>query len=659
MHRAARRISAFAAIFAGSLAHAAATADVYGSRPDVESPVVSPDGAFIAMVRPFGDLGGVRIVRIGATECNFEAADAKVHSIFWGSADRLVLRVSFTRNFGRSRRRPEDLEEIFAYVSVDTNCENAQELMVDLKDYQSLVDFRFIGRTRDQKRLLFAALDVDFMVVTPVFAPRLRDTSRLDVYAVDPATGKSERYEAGNRKTIGWIADTDGRLRLRIDVDERTGERTTFARVGALDTWELVDDTTASDGANSLNFQGISGNSDIAYVATRNGADTTGIFEFDLGTRKIGRRVYQNPRVDANELLTDDYSGRPVGVSYIEDFPTVEYFDSSYARMLADATATFPGEHVEIVSASSDAKKFIVRVEGRAHQSGAYQFVDLTVPAIDEIGPRYSRIPAQDFGAVRSFTYRSRDGLTIPAYLTLPPRSTGKGMPLVVMPHGGPASRDDASFDPWAQFLASRGYAVLQPQFRGSSGFGASFEEAGRFKWGLEMQNDISDGVKALIADGTVDAARICIFGWSYGGYAAMAGLAFTPTYYKCGVAGGGISDLLMLVGDLKRESPSVHLGGKYWLDIVGDPLVDKDRLIATSPVKRVADIQAPLLLIHGKDDTVVPIRQSATMANAMRRAGKVVEFVQLEGGDHWLTKASTSKQVLSELETFLAKHLK
>jgi dipeptidyl aminopeptidase/acylaminoacyl peptidase len=283
----------------------------------------------------------------------------------------------------------------------------------------------------------------------------------------------------------------------------------------------------------------------------------------------------------------------------------------------------------------------------------------MTEPSIGELGARHPLIPAGVIGPVKAFTFQSRDGLAIPAYLTTPAGASGAKMPLVVFPHGGPASRDDAGFDLWVQFMVSRGYAVFQPQFRGSSGFGARHEAAGRFKWGLEMQDDITDGVKFLIANGTADASKICIFGWSYGGYAAMAGLAFTPELYKCGVAGAGISDLLLLVGDLKKESTTVHLGGKYWLDAVGDPHSDNERLVATSPARHVERIRAPLLLIHGKDDTTVPFRQSEVMASAMRNAGKDVQLIALEGGDHSLNDDRTSRRMLRELEVFLAKHLK
>ena len=170
------------------------------------------------------------------------------------------------------------------------------------------------------------------------------------------------------------------------------------------------------------------------------------------------------------------------------------------------------------------------------------------------------------------------------------------------------------------------------------------------------MQNDLSDGVKHLIANGTADASKVCIVGWSYGGYAAMAGLALTPEYYRCGVAGAGVSDLLLFIGDRKRRSEGA---ARFWAEDIGNPVNERDRLIATSPIKQVKNIRAPLLLMHPKEDTIVPLRQSTMMAEAMRAAGKQVEYIELEGDDHWLSRASTSKRALREIEAFLAKHLK
>ena len=252
--------------------------------------------------------------------------------------------------------------------------------------------------------------------------------------------------------------------------------------------------------------------------------------------------------------------------------------------------------------------------------------------------------------------YPARDGTSIPAYLTLPPGGASKNLPVVVLPHGGPHWRDTASFDYIVQFLATRGYAVLQPQFRGSTGFGDAYVKAGYRQWGGLMQDDVTDGVRHLIADGTADPKRICIAGLSYGGYAALAGAAFTPDLYACAASIGGVSDLPTLLSEAKRPfgsdtdavaSDEERIGKTY------DPNV-----IAKSPARSAATVTAPVLLLHGVDDSVVPIAQSERMARALEKAGRPVKFVKLAGEDHWLSRGDTRLQVLKELDAFLAPFL-
>jgi dipeptidyl aminopeptidase/acylaminoacyl peptidase len=259
-------------------------------------------------------------------------------------------------------------------------------------------------------------------------------------------------------------------------------------------------------------------------------------------------------------------------------------------------------------------------------------------------------------GPVREFPYPARDQYSLLAYLTLPPGASERNLPVVVLPHGGPESRDDPGFDWMTQFLASRGYAVFQPQFRGSSGFGAAHADAGRKQWGLRMQDDVTDGVKALIDQGIADPRRICIAGISYGGYAALAGATFTPELYACAASIGGVSDLPNMLGwvqkDLGKESNSLA----YWRDHIGgttDPQV-----VAKSPARFATAIRAPILLIHGTDDTTVPIDQARGMARALTAAGKKFELIELEGDDHYLSSSATRVRALRELERFLAIHL-
>lgn len=650
-----------AASFGAGVALGAPGADVYGAQPELALVTVSQDGTHLAMAVPQGDNGGVRIMKIGGSSCAFGAGKVKIRDVFWATPERVVVEVSFTHSYDKATDNPAYMQEFRRAISVNTSCEDPKDLLAEIKNINRTTGGQFLGPSADGKKVLFAALNLNQRARDIDTRLKGVSTSSLDVYAIDPNTGKNEKYEAGSNKTIDWYSDGAGRLRLRMDKKSESGDSyVMLARTGQAADWKSVYDSDAvTDTARIIHFAAVSGRTDTAYVMTRNGGDKFGVYEFDLNAKTLGRKLLQNSRVDADGPVVDSASQQAVGASFVDDLPTVEYFDASYAQMQADLAATFPGERVEIRSVSKDRKKFVAYVEGTQNPGGAYHFVDMTVPEMTKIGARYSTLTAADIAPVKSFTYQARDGLTIPAYLTLPPGSSGKGLPLVVLPHGGPAARDDASFHPWAQFLATRGYAVLQPQFRGSSGFGAKHQQAGYFKWGLEMQDDITDGVKHLITNGTANADKICIVGWSYGGYAAMAGLTFTPELYKCASAGAGPSDLLLLVGDTARRERTRYLADDSWRQWIGDPTRDRDRLIATSPVKHINRIKAPLLLIHGKYDTVVPIHQSEVMAGSMKDEGKTVEFIALDGEDHHLSKASSKKRTLQEWERFLAKNLK
>ena len=249
--------------------------------------------------------------------------------------------------------------------------------------------------------------------------------------------------------------------------------------------------------------------------------------------------------------------------------------------------------------------------------------------------------------------------MEIPGYLTRPLGIEGTA-PLVVLPHRGPMDRDVDGFDWLAHFLASRGYAVLQPNYRGSAGNGRGWEEAGHGGWGVGvMQNDSSDGVAAVVAAGIADPQRVCIVGASYGGYAALAGAAFTPELYRCAVSVGGVADLrdthALYTGRRDDRSAAVTL----WERSMGiEDVRARDALVAASPARHAAAVQAAVLLIHGRDDSVVPIGQSQGMQRALRAAGKSAQLIELDTQDHWLSEAKTRLETLEAIDTFLAQHL-
>jgi dipeptidyl aminopeptidase/acylaminoacyl peptidase len=256
---------------------------------------------------------------------------------------------------------------------------------------------------------------------------------------------------------------------------------------------------------------------------------------------------------------------------------------------------------------------------------------------------------------VRPLTFKAADGFVLSGYLTTPKGREPKTLPLVVFPHGGPAARDTLGFDWWAQAMAAHGYAVLQVNFRGSDGFGLKHLRAGYGEWGRKMQTDLSDGVRYLAAQGLIDPKRVCIVGASYGGYAALAGATLDSGVYRCAASVSGVTEPSRFIAWSKTQLGMSAL--KYWAQFMGVEGAHDPDLTAISPVARAAEASGPILLVHGRDDSVVPFEQSSIMADALRRAGKPVEFVALKGEDHWMSRGETRLQMLQAVIAFLEKN--
>jgi dipeptidyl aminopeptidase/acylaminoacyl peptidase len=266
----------------------------------------------------------------------------------------------------------------------------------------------------------------------------------------------------------------------------------------------------------------------------------------------------------------------------------------------------------------------------------------------------YPSLKPEMLGEVKPYPYTATDGLQIHAYLTLPPGRPSRNLPTVIFPHGGPEARDSMNFDWWAQFMASRGYAVLQPNYRGSSGYGWNFTKAGDGEWAGKVQQDLKDGIQRLVTDGISDPKRVCIVGASWGGFMALGGVTFQPDVYACAVSYAGSSDLAHEFYEgttFKSETDTI------WRRRVG---ADKDssKLDSQSPADFAERVNAPVLLIHSDKDTTVKIEQSQIEERALRHTGKQVEFVTLEGDDHYLEFAETRIKLLQETERFLAEHI-
>jgi dipeptidyl aminopeptidase/acylaminoacyl peptidase len=308
--------------------------------------------------------------------------------------------------------------------------------------------------------------------------------------------------------------------------------------------------------------------------------------------------------------------------------------------------------------ASDDGKSILFYVEGPSN-APAYYVYSVDAKNIADLGSVRESLANKALPTASVFTWKSRDGLDLTGYLTRPAGAAdARSLPLVVMPHGGPEARDLLTFDGEVQFFASRGYGVFQPNFRGSDGYGEAFARRGYGEWGRKMQDDVADGLKALIESGAADPNRVCIVGVSYGGYAALAGAALTPDLYRCAVSRAGVTDLAEFLQSRKRRFGADSDAYHYWLESIGDPETDAAKLAAASPARMADRIRIPVLLLHGTDDEIVPYEQSDLMKKALDKAGHPTELLRFEGEDHSNWSTHNQKAWLIAVDRFLWQQL-
>jgi dipeptidyl aminopeptidase/acylaminoacyl peptidase len=611
---------------------AAAPVEVYGNLPSLDHVSISPDGTLLAYETTVGNDRAVLIVGIDDRKIHaaIRSEGQKIRNLIWADNQHLLTVYSTTRPpIGVMAVKQEWL--MAASYDIPAN-KQALVLGSATADAMNVLESLPQSRTVDGRTTIYVT-GIVFKIDNGVPA----------LFAVDPDTGNGKIVESGNSRSLEWIVDDKGAPVAKTEYDESDQTWTLFLRQG--DRWNKG--FAVQSPIDTPDIEGISPDGTSILLAMPDGSDKQIRIADGAEQTAVNLGAY-------DAAIEDPVTHRIIGTERLDT--AAHYHFVSHADQAAwDSIAgAYAGENVELVSWSADRKRIVVRVDGK-NDGSEFELVDLNAHNSVHIGPVYKSIGPFEIAEVRRVAYPAADGMTIPGYLTLPNGKPAKNLPLVVLAHGGPAARDTPEFDWWSQALAAQGYAVLQPEFRGSAGFGEDFMEAGFGQWGRKMQTDLSDGVRYLAAQGIVDPKRVCIVGASYGGYAALAGAALDRGVYRCAVSVSGVSDPRgLLRWERSRGEHRDTQTLRYWDRFMGIADYDDPKLKEISPIEHVAQVDIPVLLIHGKDDTVVPIAQSEDMADALTDAHKPVTYVKLPGEDHWLSRPETRLKMLTETVNFL-----
>jgi dipeptidyl aminopeptidase/acylaminoacyl peptidase len=618
----------------------AAPLAAYGRLPMIEDAQISPDGTMMAYAVTSGDARLVMIRQLGTGKslATLNAGDQKVRDIQWAGAGHLLITISTTQHVAGLMGPRREYFQVLAY---DLSNGKTRLLMDRAADSMNVV----IGPP--QVRMLNGEPHVIVEGVHWAGGERGRNS----LFSIKLSNGATKVHEQGRTHTTDWVVGRDGGVLAQTEYDTVTGEWS--LRLLRNKRWELIDSRTAPLSAPYLGGLGKDGTS--VLLITRDPVTDRRAFKEYPADGSPARDI-QLPSFDG--MIHDPASQALIGVWELDgDELRYDFFNPKDQAVWRGIAKAYAGRQVRLVSWTDDRRKLVVRVDDPA-AGPSFVLVDMETKRADIVGSVYGGLKPEDISEVRPVKYKAADGLEITGYLTLPRGREAKNLPLVVLPHGGPAARDEPGFDWKAQALASRGYAVLQPNFRGSDGFGRRFLEAGYGEWGRKMQTDLSDGVRYLTTQGLIDPKRVCIVGSSYGGYAALAGATLDRGVYRCAVAVAGLSDLRRFMSVEARETGGrTNDALRYWSRFMGVEGRRDPDLAAISPISHVAQVSIPVLLIHGKDDTVVLYDQSQVMFDALRRAGKTAELVTLKGEDHWMSRGATRLQMLEATVTFLEKH--
>ncbi|WP_237164783.1 alpha/beta hydrolase family protein [Paraurantiacibacter namhicola] len=611
--------------------------EAYGALPLMSDAVLSPDGEKLAVL---ATKQGNHVVLLFNKDMSFirsmSVGTIKVRYIKWVGNDRIMLVAGHTQELDGFTT--DKAEFSIALIAPIFGNGQVQRVFADEAKLVSSIFGSYGTRQIDGEwNLFFGALELQNQNGRWVF-----DHGRPHLYRYEVGSRTSKRVASAGRSGTNrdWLIDAQGEVAATFEISRNDGDWTI----------ENADGERLAKGRQEAGRVGLVGlGYDGTSVIYAEYDDEGKMNLFEVSLEGGGAQPFL-PGVDVDRVHFDPATGNLTG--YVDESGEPFFEDAEMQNAVSSLKNSFDDLHYRVLDWAPDFSMAVVQASGSAN-SGTYYLVDLETNQVRDIGTERPAIAPDKVGSVTTFEYVAADGLELDGILTLPPGIEAKNLPVIMLPHGGPSSHDKEEFDWWAQAFASRGYAVFQPNFRGSTNRDDAFRRAGYGQWGRAMQTDISDGLSALAEAGIVDPQRACIVGASYGGYAALAGVTLQQGIYKCAVAVAPVSD----IGDL--YSQEYRGSGRRRVTRTGllDQLGPKDGWKAVSPLRSAEMADAPIMLIHGEDDTVVPFSHSEKMADKLKDHRKPYELVTLEGEDHWLSLSSTRQQMLEASLAFVQEH--
>jgi len=623
----------------------------FAQLPDVNGLSLSPDGTNLASqirIDVDGTNGtAVQISNIKSGEANIllfsDNTQYFIDSVYWKDNRTLFVTTWYPSNrntwLGMSQYRSKTRENRLLIIDTHTGAVSSPYSSSYLRKFKILpTDLSYVLDTlpSDPDHILFSSASIQRQYPWYPLVHKLNIKTQVKRVIQRP-----------EQHVYDWMTDQQQRVRVGFWGDEE--KKATLIKnveTGKWDRFWPYEDFSADQ----VIAKGFDKDPNILYINAYHN-DLMAVFRVDLRDKNLTRElVYADEHYDVyGWLVYSNLTGEVIGIGGATNGST-RFFDAEYRALQNGIDKALPDTRNFIYSVTDDGSRYLVFSTGPT-ESGTYYLGSRNPTSLEPLAYRYKQLPPDILASVERIEYKARDGLTIEGFLTTPSDRPKKDLATIIFPHGGPVSRDSKAFDYWAQFFTSRGYAVLQMNFRGSTGQGLEFRKSGLKKWGKEMQDDIEDGALALIERGITDPNKICIAGASYGGYAALMGVTKTPDRYKCAISVNGVSNVKELVIDNRAFWTTYNIIE----EMIGDDLAE---LKAISPSYHADKIKVPVLLIHGELDRQVPIKHSYQMRDALEKAGKDVTFIEQPKEDHYLANEANRIAAFTAMDAFLAKHL-